>query len=109
MRGGPFAHTGRAKGEGHVVGVIGLVENMPDGDAMRPGDILTSMSGQTIEVINTDAKGRLVLADALWYAQDTFSPKAIIDLGNSDGRNHCRAGPRTTQASSPITTSLRSA
>ncbi|MFY9968486.1 MAG: leucyl aminopeptidase [Roseiarcus sp.] len=73
------------KAKAHVVGVIGLVENMPDGDAMRPGDILTSMSGQTIEVINTDAEGRLVLADALWYAQDTFSPKAIIDLATLTG------------------------
>ena len=56
----------------NVVGVIGLVENMPDGNAQRPGDVVTSMSGQTIEVLNTDAEGRLVLADALWYAQDKF-------------------------------------
>ena len=58
---------------------------MPDGDAMRPGDILTSMSGQTIEIVNTDAEGRLVLADALWYAQETFSPRAIIDLATLTG------------------------
>ena len=73
------------KARAHVVGVIGLVENMPDGEAIRPGDILTSMSGQTIEVVNTDAEGRLVLADALWYAQQTFSPRAIIDLATLTG------------------------
>jgi leucyl aminopeptidase len=73
------------KAKANVVGVIGLVENMPDGDAMRPGDILTSMSGQTIEIINTDAEGRLLLADALWYAQETFSPRAIIDLATLTG------------------------
>ncbi len=73
------------KAKANVVGVIGLVENMPDGDAMRPGDILTSMSGQTIEIVNTDAEGRLVLADALWYAQETFSPRAIIDLATLTG------------------------
>jgi leucyl aminopeptidase len=69
----------------NVVGVVGLVENMPDGEAIRPGDILTSMSGQTIEIVNTDAEGRLVLADALWYAQETFSPRAIIDLATLTG------------------------
>ncbi len=69
----------------NVVGVVGLVENMPDGDAMRPGDIITSMSGQTIEIVNTDAEGRLVLSDALWYAQETFSPRAIIDLATLTG------------------------
>ena len=69
----------------NVVGVVGLVENMPDGDAIRPGDIITSMSGQTIEIVNTDAEGRLVLADALWYAQETYSPRAIIDLATLTG------------------------
>ena len=73
------------KARAHVVGVIGLVENMPDGEAIRPGDILTSMSGRTIEVVNTDAEGRLVLADALWYAQQTFSPRAMIDLATLTG------------------------
>ena len=73
------------KAKAHVVGVIGLVENMPDGDSIRPGDILTSMSGQTIEVVNTDAEGRLVLADALWYAQQTLSPRAMIDLATLTG------------------------
>ena len=58
-----------------VVGVMGLVENMPDGNAQRPGDVVTSMSGQTIEVLNTDAEGRLVLADALWYTQLQFNAK----------------------------------
>ncbi len=69
----------------NVVGVVGLVENMPDGDAIRPGDIITSMSGQTIEIVNTDAEGRLVLSDALWYAEQTFSPRAIIDLATLTG------------------------
>ena len=73
------------KAKANVVGVIGLVENMPDGDAIRPGDILTAMSGQTIEIVNTDAEGRLVLADALWYAQETFSPRAMIDLATLTG------------------------
>ncbi|MBV8778638.1 MAG: leucyl aminopeptidase [Alphaproteobacteria bacterium] len=69
----------------NAVGVVGLVENMPSGSAMRPGDIVTSMSGQTIEVLNTDAEGRLVLADALWYCQDRFKPKLMIDLATLTG------------------------
>ena len=69
----------------NAVGVVGLVENMPDGKAQRPGDIVTSMSGQTIEVLNTDAEGRLVLADALWYTQETFKPKVMIDLATLTG------------------------
>jgi len=69
----------------NVVGVIGLVENMPDAAAQRPGDIVTSADGQTIEVINTDAEGRLVLADAIWYAQDRFDPKFMIDLATLTG------------------------
>jgi len=73
------------KAKVNVVGVIGLVENMPDGSAYRPGDILTSMSGQTIEIQNTDAEGRLVLADALWYTQDRFKPKFMIDLATLTG------------------------
>lgn len=73
------------KAKVNVVGVIGLVENMPDGKAQRPGDIVTSMSGQTIEVINTDAEGRLVLADALWYTQGRFKPKFMIDLATLTG------------------------
>jgi len=73
------------KAKVNVVGVIGLVENMPDGNAQRPGDVVKSMSGQTIEVINTDAEGRLVLADALWYTQDRFKPKFMIDLATLTG------------------------
>jgi leucyl aminopeptidase len=69
----------------NVVGVVGLVENMPDGNAYRPGDVLTSMSGQTIEVHNTDAEGRLVLADAFWYTQQTFEPESMIDLATLTG------------------------
>lgn len=69
----------------NVVGLIGCVENMPSGKAVRPGDIVTSMSGQTIEVINTDAEGRLVLADVLWYAQEKFKPKLVIDLATLTG------------------------
>lgn len=73
------------KAKADVVGLCGLVENMPDGAAQRPGDVVTSMSGQTIEVINTDAEGRLVLADALWYGQEKFAPKAVIDLATLTG------------------------
>ncbi len=73
------------KAKVNAVGVVGLVENMPSGGAQRPGDIVTSMSGQTIEVLNTDAEGRLVLADALWYAQETFKPATIIDLATLTG------------------------
>jgi len=69
----------------NAVGVIGLVENMPDGKAQRPDDVVTSMSGQTIEVLNTDAEGRLVLADALTYTQKTFKPKFVIDLATLTG------------------------
>ena len=73
------------KARANVIGVIGLVENMPDGKATRPGDIVTSMSGQTIEVLNTDAEGRLVLADALTYTQQQFAPRAIVDLATLTG------------------------
>ncbi|MBL4693247.1 MAG: leucyl aminopeptidase [Magnetovibrio sp.] len=73
------------KAKVNVVGVIGLVENMPSGSAQRPGDIVTSMSGQTIEVLNTDAEGRLVLADALWYTKERFEPHTMIDLATLTG------------------------
>ena len=73
------------KAKANVVGVIGLVENMPSGTAQRPGDVVTTMSGQTVEVINTDAEGRLVLADAMWYAQETFKPRCVIDLATLTG------------------------
>jgi leucyl aminopeptidase len=69
----------------NAVGLIGLVENMPDGNAQRPGDIVTSMSGQTIEIINTDAEGRLVLGDVIWYAAKRFKPKFMIDLATLTG------------------------
>ena len=73
------------KAKVNAVGVIGLVENMPDGDAQRPGDIVVSMSGQTVEVLNTDAEGRLVLADCLWYCQERFKPQFMIDLATLTG------------------------
>ncbi|ALK08479.1 leucyl aminopeptidase [Blastochloris viridis] len=68
-----------------VVGVVGLVENMPDGEAQRPGDIVASLSGQTVEIINTDAEGRLVLADVLWYVKNRFKPQAMVDLATLTG------------------------
>ena len=73
------------KAKVNAVGVIGLVENMPDGKAQRPGDIVKSMSGQTIEIINTDAEGRLVLADVIWYAAKRFKPKFMVDLATLTG------------------------
>ncbi|MEI9424618.1 leucyl aminopeptidase [Mesorhizobium sp. Cs1299R1N1] len=73
------------KARANVVGIIGLVENAVDGHAQRPGDIVTSMSGQTIEVLNTDAEGRLVLADALWYCNDRFQPKFMVNLATLTG------------------------
>lgn len=73
------------KAKAHVVGVCGLVENMPDGNAQRPGDIVTSMSGQTIEILNTDAEGRLVLCDALTWVQRTHKPETVIDLATLTG------------------------
>ncbi len=79
-----LALAGR-KAQVNAIGIIGLVENMPSGNAQRPGDIVTSMSGQTIEVLNTDAEGRLVLADVLTYAQDRFKPRLIVDLATLTG------------------------
>ena len=73
------------KAKANVIGVCGLVENMPDGNAQRPGDVVTSMNGQTIEVINTDAEGRLVLCDALCWVQKTHEPKTIVDLATLTG------------------------
>ena len=73
------------KAKVNAVGLVGLVENMPDGNAQRPGDIVTSMSGQTIEIINTDAEGRLVLADVVWYAAQRFKPKFMVDLATLTG------------------------
>jgi leucyl aminopeptidase len=73
------------KAKVNAVGLIGLVENMPDGNAQRPGDIVKSMSGQTIEIINTDAEGRLVLGDVIWYAAKRFKPKFMVDLATLTG------------------------
>ncbi len=73
------------KAKVNAVGVVGLVENMPSANAQRPGDVVTSMSGQTIEVLNTDAEGRLVLADVLWYAKDRFKPVFMVDLATLTG------------------------
>lgn len=73
------------KAKANVVGVVGIVENMPDGRATRPGDVVTSMKGDTIEVINTDAEGRLVLCDIMWYAQERFEPSGMIDLATLTG------------------------
>ncbi len=73
------------KAPANVIGLVGLVENMLDGRAQRPGDVVRSMKGDTVEVINTDAEGRLVLADVLWYAQERFAPRAIVDLATLTG------------------------
>jgi len=73
------------KAKANVVGLVGLVENMPDANAQRPGDIVTSLSGQTIQVLNTDAEGRLVLADVLWHAQEKYRPRFIVDLATLTG------------------------
>ena len=73
------------KAKVNAVGVIGLVENMPDGNAQRPGDVVESLSGQTVEILNTDAEGRLVLADCLWYTQERFKPKFMLDLATLTG------------------------
>lgn len=73
------------KAKCHVIGAVGLVENMPDGNATRPGDIVKSMSGQTVEILNTDAEGRLVLADVLHYVNDKYKPKFMVDLATLTG------------------------
>ena len=73
------------KAKANVVGLVGLVENMPSGNATRPGDVIRSMKGDTVEVINTDAEGRLVLCDVMWYAQDRFKPAGMIDLATLTG------------------------
>lgn len=81
------------KAKVNAIGIIGLVENMPDGNAYRPGDVVTSMSGQTIEVLNTDAEGRLVLSDALHYCNDRFKPKLMINLATLTGAIGVALGP----------------
>jgi leucyl aminopeptidase len=82
---GTIAALARRKAKANVVGIVGLVENMPDANAQRPGDIVTSMAGKTIEVLNTDAEGRLVLADLIHYAQEKLGPAAMIDLATLTG------------------------
>jgi leucyl aminopeptidase len=82
---GAMMALAKRKAAANVVGLIGLVENMPSGTATRPGDVVTSMKGDTIEITNTDAEGRLVLCDVMWYAQDRFAPKGMIDLATLTG------------------------
>ncbi len=82
---GLMAALAGRKAKVDAVGLVGLVENMPSGTAQRPGDVVTSYSGQTIEVLNTDAEGRLVLADVLWYAQEKFDPRFMVDLATLTG------------------------
>jgi leucyl aminopeptidase len=82
---GTMRALARRKAAANVVGLVGLVENMPSGNAIRPGDVITSMKGDTVEVINTDAEGRLVLCDVMWYAQERFKPVGMIDLATLTG------------------------
>ncbi|WP_432200045.1 leucyl aminopeptidase [Erythrobacter sp. W53] len=82
---GAMLALAKRKAKANVVGVMGLVENMPDGNAQRPGDVVTSMSGQTIEILNTDAEGRLVLCDALHWTQEEFKPARIVDFATLTG------------------------
>jgi leucyl aminopeptidase len=82
---GLMAALAGRKAKVNAVGVIGLVENMPSGSAQRPSDVVTTASGQTVEIINTDAEGRMVLADILWYAQDRFKPQFMVDLATLTG------------------------
>ena len=82
---GLMAALAGRKAKVDAVGLVGLVENMPSGTAQRPGDVVKSYSGQTIEVINTDAEGRLVLADVLWYCQRKFDPRFMVDLATLTG------------------------
>lgn len=82
---GVMTALAKRKSPSNVVGIVGLVENMPSGTAQRPGDVVKSMKGDTIEVINTDAEGRLVLCDVMWYAQEKYKPSAMIDLATLTG------------------------
>ena len=100
------------KARANVVGVCALVENMPDGNATRPGDVVKSMSGQTVEIINTDAEGRLILCDAMWYAQEKFKPQAMVELSTLTGAiiialGHERAGLFSNNT--PLSNKLRAA
>jgi leucyl aminopeptidase len=80
-----MAALARRRARANVVGLVGLTENMPSGTATRPGDVVKSLSGQTIEVLNTDAEGRLVLGDVIWYGQDRFNPVLTVDLATLTG------------------------
>ncbi|WP_237213390.1 leucyl aminopeptidase [Falsiroseomonas oryziterrae] len=82
---GAMAAIAGRKAKADVIGLVGLVENMPSGTAQRPGDVVKTYSGQTVEVINTDAEGRLVLADVMWYCQERFDPRAMVDLATLTG------------------------
>jgi len=82
---GAMAAIAGRKAKADVVALVGLVENMPSGTAQRPGDVVKTFSGQTVEVINTDAEGRLILADVIWYAQERFDPRAVVDLATLTG------------------------
>lgn len=82
---GALLTLARREAKVNALAVLALAENMPDGDAIRPGDVLTSMSGKTIEVLNTDAEGRLVLADGLWWAQETYKPKLVVTIATLTG------------------------
>ncbi|MDP2331893.1 MAG: leucyl aminopeptidase [Reyranella sp.] len=100
------------KAKANVIAICALVENMPDGKAQRPGDVVKSMSGQTIEVINTDAEGRLILCDAMWYAQEKFEPQAMVELSTLTGAiivalGHERAGLFSNNT--PLSNKLRAA
>ena len=100
------------KAKANVIGICALVENMPDGNAQRPGDVWTSLSGQTVEVINTDAEGRLILCDAMWYVQDKYKPEAMVELSTLTGAiivalGHERAGLFSNDT--PLSNKLRKA
>ncbi|KIC48930.1 leucyl aminopeptidase [Tateyamaria sp. ANG-S1] len=82
---GTMRALAKRKAKANIVGLVGLVENMPSGNATRPGDVVTSMKGDTVEIINTDAEGRLVLCDVMWYAQDRFEPAGMVDLATLTG------------------------
>ena len=82
---GLMAALAGRKAKADVVGIVGLVENMPSGTAQRPGDVVKTYSGQTVEIINTDAEGRMVLADVLWYCQQKFDPRFMVDLATLTG------------------------
>ncbi len=82
---GAMCALAKRRAKANVVGIVGLVENMPSGNAVRPGDVVRSMKGDTVEILNTDAEGRLVLCDIMWYAQERFAPAGMIDLATLTG------------------------